>query len=169
MSSTIEREFIRVVKMNFTSIKTYVEKSFDQLNEEEIHICEGGETNSVAIIMQHICGNLVSRFTNFLSADGEKPDRNRDSEFESQNLSKALLLNKWENSWNILFALLDNLSDEEIKTRTVYVRGEAHTVLEAINRQVWHYAFHAGQIVALAKKIKGDGWKNLSIPKKKSN
>lgn len=165
-SASCCNDFLRVAKKNFTSIKNYADKTLEQLEENDIHISYGGETNTIAVIIQHITGNLNSRFTDFFSSDGEKPDRNRDAEFVDARLSKKDLMEKWNSAWIILYSLLDGLKGEDLM-RTVYIRGEAHTALEAISRQVWHYSFHAGQIVALAKQIKGESWKNLSISKKK--
>ena len=165
IENKIAVEYLRVAKMNFSSIKQYADKSIAQLNEDQMHLPTIGENNSIAIIMQHISGNLKSRFTDFLTSDGEKPNRNRDGEFEDTKKSKETLVSEWENSWSILFQLLETISIEDFCTKTVYVRSEAHTVLEAINRQVWHYSFHVGQIVSIAKQIKGNDWKNLSIPK----
>jgi hypothetical protein len=166
IATDCHQEFLRVARSNFESIKSYADKSIAQLQENEFYICLGAESNSVGILMQHISGNLVSRFTDFLSSDGEKQNRNRDSEFEDNGLSKKELIDKWEAAWKILFDLLASLSETHLTRTIVYVRNEPHSVMEAINRQVWHYAFHVGQIVALAKEIKGEEWKNLSIPKK---
>jgi hypothetical protein len=160
-------EFLRVAKQNFEAIKSYVEKSVAQLNQDELHVSGGFENNSIAVIIQHMSGNLISRFTDFLTTDGEKADRNRDDEFVDQQISKEKLLEKWNYAWSVLFSALDDLSGLELHTTIVYVRNEPHSVIEAINRQVFHHSYHAGQIVLLAKQLKGSEWKNLSMPKRK--
>lgn len=164
---TLAKEYLRTVRLNFETAKSYVEKSIAQLDDKQIHLNTGGENNSIAVIMQHITGNLFSRFTEFFSADGEKPDRNRSEEFVDHNFSKKQLLEKWNDAWRILFDLLDTITDEELAGKIVYIRNEPHSVIEAINRQAAHYNYHAGQVVLLAKQIKGNEWRNLSIPKKK--
>ena len=125
------------------------------------------ESNSIAVIIQHLNGNLVSRFTDFLTSDGEKPTRNRDMEFEEQKLSQIELIKGWYNSWKVLLDTLNNLTNEDL-LKPIYIRKEAHTVVEALNRSLTHTAYHIGQIVLIAKHIKKDSWKTLSIPKGKS-
>jgi hypothetical protein len=125
------------------------------------------ENNSLAIVVKHISGNMCSRFTDFLTADGEKPSRNRDSEFEDAPKARAELLEMWEAGWNALFGALEPLNDAHMPG-TVKIRGEEHSVMQAINRQMAHYSYHVGQIVMLAKHFAADNWKALTIPKKKS-
>ncbi len=125
------------------------------------------DSNSIAVIIQHISGNLMSRFTDFLTSDGEKPTRNRDMEFEEQQLSQTELIKRWNNSWQLLLDTLNSLKNEDL-LKTIYIRKEAHSVIEALNRSLTHIAYHVGQIVLLAKHIKKGSWKTLSIPKKKS-
>ena len=127
----------------------------------------GSPANSIAVIIQHVSGNLLSRFTDFLTSDGEKPTRNRDIEFEEQQLSQTELIQKWNSSWKILSDTLNNLTDGDL-LNTIYIRNEAHSVIDALNRSLTHTAYHIGQIVYLAKHIKKDSWKTLSIPKQKS-
>ena len=164
---SVGQEFVRVVTANFKAVKSYADKTIEQLAENELYSSAGNESNSIAVIIQHITGNLISRFTDFYSSDGEKPNRNRDVEFEDQHKSKQLLLKNWNEAWEILFSLLNNIREEDL-LRIVYIRNEPHTVIEALNRQLYHYSFHAGQIVVLGKQLKGADWKNLSIPKKKN-
>jgi uncharacterized damage-inducible protein DinB len=160
-------EYLRSVKISFEKYKAMCEKTFEQLDENNFHFTIDENTNSIAVIMQHISGNIISRFTDFLTSDGEKPNRNRDSEFEEQNLNKIQLMEKWNNSWYLLLNTLENLSDEDL-LKTVYIRNEALSVIESLNRSLTHLIYHIGQIVFLAKYIKKDNWKTLSIPKGKS-
>ena len=138
-----------------------------QLNDEQFFAALGPESNSVAVIMKHMAGNMRSRFTDFLTTDGEKPDRNRDQEFVDGGSSRAELLRVWEQYWELVFQTLNSLGPDDL-SRTVTVRGEPHSVLQAINRQVAHYAYHIGQIVYLAKHWKGAAWQTLSVPKGQS-
>jgi hypothetical protein len=125
-------------------------------------------SNSIAIVMKHVAGNMRSRWRDFLTSDGEKPDRRRDSEFEVEATdTKAAILERWQRGWELLFETLAALSPDDLP-RTVTIRGEAHTVLQAINRQLTHYAYHVGQIVFLARHFAGPRWKSLSIPRGKS-
>jgi len=125
------------------------------------------ESNSIAIIVKHMAGNMRSRWTDFLTSDGEKPDRNRDTEFEAPPTTRTELIEMWERGWNLLFGALEPLSDTDL-TRTITIRTEPHSVMQAINRQVAHYSYHVGQIVYLARHFTGDKWQSLTIPKKKS-
>ena len=125
------------------------------------------ENNSLAIVVKHMAGNMRSRWTEFLNSDGEKANRNRDSEFEEAPKTRAEILDLWDGGWKCVFGALEPLSDSQI-TQTVKIRGEEHSVMQAINRQVAHYSYHVGQIVMLAKHFAGANWKTLTIPKKKS-
>jgi hypothetical protein len=127
----------------------------------------GPDENSIAILVKHLAGNMRSRFTDFLTSDGEKPDRDRDSEFEAPEASRADVLALWERGWAVLFSALEPLSDAD-ETRTITIRGERHSVMQAINRQIAHYAYHVGQMVFLAKHFAGDQWKSLSVPRNQS-
>ncbi len=147
--------------------KRLADGAIAQLSDEQFFATPDAESNSIAIIVKHMAGNMRSRFTDFLNADGEKPDRNRDQEFLDAGTSRAELLRVWEQHWQLVFETLNSLSPEDL-SRTVTVRGEPHSVLQAINRQVAHYAYHVGQIVYLAKHWKGADWRTLSVPKGKS-
>ena len=125
------------------------------------------ESNSIATIVKHMAGNMRSRWTDFLSSDGEKPDRNRDSEFETPPQTRPELDAMWESGWNILFATLDSLTEADLG-RTIHIRNEPHSVMQAINRQVGHYALHVGQIVFLSRFLAGADWKTLTVPKGRS-
>lgn len=126
------------------------------------------EMNSIAVIVKHMAGNMLSRWTDFLTSDGEKPTRNRDAEFEAPPATRAELLALWERGWACLFAALDPLTDTDL-ARTVTIRGEAHSVMQAINRQVAHYSCHCGQIILLAKHFQSSSWKTLSVARKQSD
>jgi hypothetical protein len=125
------------------------------------------ESNSIAIIVKHLAGNMRSRWTDFLTTDGEKPDRNRDSEFDAPPATRAALMELWEAGWQRVFTALEPLNDSDLE-RTVYIRNEPHSVMQAINRQVAHYALHIGQIIFLAKHLQSSRWVSLSIPRGKS-
>ena|SRR2546428_7064473 len=164
---TLGTIYLENAKKLFRSYKAMADKTFDQLSDKELHYEPVQDINSIAVIVQHLVGNMHSRFTDFLTTDGEKPNRNRDAEFEEQLFPKEELLKKWENGWKVVFNTLDTLSPIDL-IKTVYIRQEAHTALDAINRQVAHYSYHVGQIVYLGKIIKGESWQTLSIPKGKS-
>jgi len=148
--------------------KRLAEGAMAQLKDEELFITLDPESNSIAVVVKHMAGNMRSRFTDFLITDGEKPDRHRDQEFElSPATTRADLTKWWEEGWARVFATIEALKPEDVM-RKVTVRGEPHTVLQGINRQIAHYAHHTGQIVFLAKHIRSSKWKTLSIPRGKS-
>jgi hypothetical protein len=148
--------------------KRLAEGAMAQLKDEELFVTLDPESNSVAVIVKHMAGNMRSRFTDFLTTDGEKPDRYRDQEFElSPTTTRADLTKWWEDGWARVFEAIESLKPEDVM-RTVTIRGEPHTVLQAVNRQVAHYAYHTGQIVFLAKHIRSSKWRSLSIPRGKS-
>src|ERR1700733_1168535 len=151
----------------FAYYKKLGERAMDQLTDSQLFTALDGEANSIAIIVKHISGNMLSRWTDFLTTDGEKPTRNRDGEFEAPPATRAELLATWEAGWACLFSALEPLTDADL-TRTVTIRGEAHSVMQAINRQLAHYPQHVGQIVLLAKHFTGDRWQSLSVPRKGS-
>jgi hypothetical protein len=139
-----------------------------QCPDQHLDATLDSESNSIAILVKHLSGNMRSRWTDFLTTDGEKPDRNRDTEFEDPPKDCAGLLAMWDRGWDLIFAALEPLSEGDL-TKVVTIRGERHSVMQAINRQVAHYAYHVGQIVFLAKHFAGTRWKSLSIPKKQSS
>ena len=152
----------------FRYYKNLGEKAIAQIEkDEDLNHQLNEESNSIALIVKHLSGNMLSRFTNFLTEDGEKSWRNRDQEFEKGYNSRAELLSAWESGWACVFNAIEPLQEADLE-RTVYIRNEGHTVMEAINRQIAHYAYHVGQIVFLAKVLKGEGWQTLSIAKNKS-
>jgi len=138
-----------------------------QVTDDHLFRVLDGEMNSIAVIVKHMAGNMRSRWTDFLTSDGEKPDRNRDSEFVDPPATREALLATWEAGWQCLFSALEPLSEGDLE-RTVTIRGEAHSVMQAINRQVAHYSYHCGQIVLLAKHFKHDAWQSLSVPRRQS-
>jgi hypothetical protein len=138
-----------------------------QVADEHLFATLDAEANSIAIVVKHMAGNMRSRWTDFLTSDGEKPNRDRDSEFENPAETREALLRDWENGWACVFSALEPLTDDDLE-RTVHIRGEAHSAMQAINRQVAHYAQHIGQIVLLAKHYAGENWQSLSIPRHQS-
>ncbi len=152
---------------SFRSYKKLAERAAEQLSDEELFRQIDPESNSIALIVKHIAGNLHSRWRDFLTTDGEKPDRDRDTEFELLGDTRGSLMQLWESGWETLFGSLEVLTADDL-TRTVTIRGEPHAVVEAINRQLTHYAYHIGQIVFLAKHLRSSGWSTLSIPRNKS-
>lgn len=152
-----------VIKL-FEYYKLLGEKSMDQLPEEKLFWQYNEESNSVAVIVKHLCGNMLSRWTDFLTTDGEKEWRNRDSEFINDIQTREALLARWNQGWQCLLNSLKQLNEDDLQ-KTVYIRNEAHTVMEAINRQFAHYPYHVGQIVYIAKMVTDHEWKSLSIPR----
>ena len=166
-ATSLATDYLTDVKARFESIRTQAERAAAQVDDAAFLSPLGEEENSIALIMKHMSGNLRSRFTNFLTSDGEKPDRNRDGEFEQAKAdSRETILARWSDGWRILFDALDGLTPDDL-TRTVTIRGEPHTVIQALSRQLVHHAQHAGQIVLLAKHAAGANWRTLSIPRTK--
>jgi hypothetical protein len=160
--------YLDEVRRQFRGHKRMGEGAMAQLRDEDFFVTLDPESNSIAILVKHLAGNMRSRFTDFLTTDGEKPDRFRDREFEvASATTRADVMKCWEEGWSCLFAAIDALKPEDVM-RTVAIRGEAHTVLQAINRQIAHYAQHIGQMVFLAKHLRSSEWKTLSIPRGKS-
>jgi hypothetical protein len=151
----------------FRYYKQMAEKAIAQVTDEQLSVLLDNENNSIATTVKHIAGNQRSRWTDFLTTDGEKPDRNRDSEFEDPPATRAELMAMWEAGWQLVFSTLEPLTEQDLG-RTVMIRGEAHSVMQAINRQVAHYAYHCGQIVFLAKHFKQTGWQALTVPRGQS-
>jgi hypothetical protein len=144
--------------------KTLGDRTFAQLEEPDFHYAPNDESNSIAVIIRHLHGNMLSRWTNFLTEDGEKPDRNRDSEFAPPPLGKEALIALWEEGWNCLLTTLRSLRDEDL-LKTVTIRHEPLIAIDAINRQLAHYPHHVGQLVYIGKMIRNEKWQSLSIPK----
>ncbi|MEO5995082.1 MAG: DUF1572 family protein [Chitinophagaceae bacterium] len=164
MSHTIETIFLESVIKQLRDHKGLADKTFSQLEEADFHFQPGTESNSIAIIIQHMSGNMLSRWTNFLTEDGEKPWRERDTEFGVHPLTRQQLIEKWQKGWECLFNALQQLTGDDLG-KTIYIRTEPHSVVDAINRQLAHYPYNVGQIVYLGKMIKNENWKNLSVKK----
>lgn len=159
--------YLESIKKQFLYYKTLGEKSFEQLEQEQLFVALNENTNSIATIVKHLSGNMLSRWTNFLTSDGEKEWRNRDDEFIDTIASKEELLEVWQKGWDCFFDAINTLKPEQLSD-IIYIRNEGHTVIEAINRQLAHYPYHIGQIVFYAKLLKNSEWNSLSIPKNNS-
>ncbi len=163
-----EQHYLEESIFQLRKLKTQAEKAIAQIGDESFVAVLDSEANSIAILMKHIAGNMRSRWTDFLTSDGEKPSRDRDNEFVLEPTdTRASILSAWEDGWRSTFDAISSLAPNDVG-RTVSIRGEPHTVIEAINRQLTHYAAHVGQIVLLAKHFAGSSWKSLSIPRGKS-
>ena len=168
MKDSLATHYLADAVKTFRDYKALAEKAFEQLGAEEFFLTMDEESNSVAVIIKHMAGNMLSRWTDFLTSDGEKPDRHRDMEFViTKGTTREDLLAYWERGWACVFAAVEPLRPEDFE-RTVLIRGEEHSIIEAINRQLTHYAYHTGQIVFLAKHIRSGEWKSLSIPRNRS-
>ncbi len=163
----MENNYIISVKNQFKQYKILAEKAIDQVPDEKIDWQYNPETNSIAIIVKHLAGNMLSRFTDFYNSDGEKKWRDRDAEFENEKLSRERLKALWDKGWDCLFQVLNGLSPADL-SKIVIIRNEEHTVVEAINRQLTHYASHIGQIIFIAKMVLDNQWRTLTIPKNAS-
>lgn len=163
-----EKAYLTSARAELSRYKSMAEKTFDQLDDAQLFWRQSESDNSIAFIAKHIVGNMRSRWTNFFTEDGEKPWRHRDTEFEGPYANRNEMLSSWQAAWDILFSVIDSI-DEDNYNHTVKIRGEAHSVPAALNRQLAHYASHVGQIVFLGKLIKGESWTSLSIPKGKSD
>lgn len=168
MNDALAKHYLDDSIASLHAYKKLADKALAQLGEDEFFIMLDKEANSVAVIMKHLAGNMLSRWTDFLTTDGEKPNRNRDLEFEIEpKTGKDDVLAYWESGWRCVFAALEPLQAQDLERR-VLIRGEEHTVLQAINRQLMHYANHIGQIVFLAKHFRSAEWQSLSIPRNRS-
>ena len=168
MSDSLGTHYLKDSIASLRAYKKQTEKALAQLNDDQFFVTLDEEGNSVAIIMKHIAGNMFSRWTDFLTTDGEKPNRNRDMEFVIESdATKNQVVDYWERGWHCLFNALEPLKAEDLE-RTVLIRGEEHTVMQAINRQLMHYSNHIGQIIFLAKHLRAADWQSLSIPRNRS-
>ena len=159
--------YLESVKKQFEYYKMLGEKTFEQIPEEKLFWQLNEETNSIAMIVKHLNGNMLSRWTDFLSSDGEKEWRKRDEEFDNDIKTKKELLLKWNEGWECLFSAINPLSDKDLE-QEIYIRNMGHSVVEAINRQLAHYSYHTGQIVFIGKMVQNEKWDSLSIPRGKS-
>lgn len=167
MCMSIGETYLNVVQERFKSVKVDGDKTLAQLDIEQLHWAFNEESNSIAVIVKHVSGNMISRWTDFLTTDGEKKTRDRDDEFFDSIISKEELIATWEKGWHVFFNALHSLTEADL-LKFVTIRGQQHSVIDAIERQMAHYASHVGQIVYVAKQIKGDDWKTLSIPRGQS-
>jgi hypothetical protein len=161
------KEFLTSTRKLFQHYKGMAEKAIAQLDDEQINWRPNDSSNSIAIIVHHLSGNMLSRFTDFLTSDGEKPWRDRDAEFETGYATRAEMMEAWEKGWTVVFGAVDSVKNEDLD-KIIYIRNEGQTVVEALQRQLAHYASHIGQILYIGKTLKGDEWKSLSIPKGQS-
>ena len=167
MTSHLLEQYHSDALQSFRNYKKLAERAIEQVSDEEFFATIDEEANSIALIVKHIAGNLRSRWTDFLTTDGEKPDRNRDTEFEVIEDTRESLTKYWDDGWQILFDAIEPLTEEDF-SKTVTIRGQPHSIVEAINRQLTHYSYHIGQIVLLAKHFRSSEWKTLSIAKNRS-
>jgi uncharacterized protein DUF1572 len=163
----VSAAYLEDVTTQFRKMKKLAEDAIEQVSDDELVVMLDEESNSLAVIMKHMAGNLRSRFTDFLTTDGEKPDRNRDGEFEIDGVpARAAVVADWESGWSRLFSTLESLTTDDL-LRDVLIRGERLSVVQALDRQMTHHAYHVGQIVFLAKHLRSAGWRNLSVPRKR--
>ncbi len=165
---TLAENYLRSCIKEFKGLKELGEKTFSQIKDEDFFWSPDEESNNIAIIVRHLSGNMISRWTDFLTTDGEKENRNRDEEFERLFYTdKDDVIFRWEKGWKCVFVAIDALAEEDL-LKEVFIRKQKHSVIEAINRQLAHYAYHIGQIVYIGKYIESTSWKSLSIPRGKS-
>ncbi|MEZ5428848.1 MAG: DUF1572 family protein [Pyrinomonadaceae bacterium] len=164
MNEAIIENYLKNAVESFRNYKLMAERAIGQISDEDFFRAIDAEANSVAVLVKHVAGNQLSRWRDFLTSDGEKPDRRRDTEFELMDETREDLMRFWERGWQTLFDALTPLTAEDFG-KTVLIRGEAHTVCEAINRQMTHYAYHVGQIALLAKHFRSSKWQTLSVPR----
>jgi hypothetical protein len=168
MADHFDGNWLVDVRVQFEKMKRLAESALAQARDDELNVAIDAESNSLAVIAKHMAGNLRSRFTDFLTSDGEKPDRNRDGEFEINGpVGRHAVLEDWERGWQVLFNTLESLTPADLG-REVLIRGERHTVVQALNRQLTHHSYHVGQIVFLAKHLRSKDWKTLSMPRRRA-
>ena len=160
----MQEEFLSTAIRRMKYYKDLGEKTFEQLEEKDLHFQASSESNSIAVIVQHIAGNMLSRWTNFLTEDGEKEWRQRDDEFEIHHYTRQQIIDLWQKGWDCFFQALESLTDDDL-LKIIYIRQEPLTVIDAINRQLAHYPYHVGQIVFIGKIIRNENWESLSILK----
>ncbi|QEM02138.1 DUF1572 domain-containing protein [Mucilaginibacter rubeus] len=163
----MENDYLTSVKKQFAYYKSLGEKTFEQLTDEQLYWQYNPESNSIAMIVKHMSGNMISRWTDIFTTDGEKPTRNREAEFTPSTPTRQTITETWEQGWQCLFDTLDKLTADDLG-KIVYIRNQGHTAMEAINRQLAHYPYHVGQIVFLGKMLCNENWHSLSIPRGQS-
>ena len=164
----VMQNYLDSVKRIFLLYKQLGEKAMAQVDDKELSWQQNEDSNSIITIVKHMWGNMLSRWTDFLTSDGEKPWRQRDAEFEAEVLDRVTIMKKWDDGWQCLFDAIDGLTDKDLDT-IIYIRNEGQSVMDAINRQIAHYSYHVGQIVYIAKMREKQEWKSLTIPRNKSN
>lgn len=164
--NTVGAEYLKTVRNRFIEVREAAERTFAQLSDEQLVWSPNEESNSIAVIIRHMSGNMISRWTDFFDTDGEKPTRNRDGEFVKGDATREERLSDWNEGWNTFLAALEGIREEDL-LRTIYIRKQPHSVIEAIERQMYHYSYHVGQIVYIAKQLKDANWQTLTIPRKK--
>lgn len=165
-AETLGQHYLSVARSTFLSQKSLADRAVAQVTDEQLFWQPGLDSNSIAILMKHLAGNMLSRWQDILTTDGEKPTRKRDEEFVNDRLPRAELVTLWERGWKRVFDTLDTLAEEDLR-KTITTRGKPHTLLAGIQGHVSHYGYHAGQIVYIARHLASDGWKTLSIPKRR--
>ena len=160
-------DYLENTKKRFAYYRLLGDKTFEQLTDKDLFYKHNNDSNSIAVIIKHLHGNMVSRWTDFLTSDGEKEWRKRDDEFEESTDTREVLIKLWNQGWDCLFNTLNSLTEEDL-SKTIYIRNEGHSVTDAINRQLAHYPYHVGQIVFIGKMLRGEKWNSLSIPKNAS-
>lgn len=166
MPNPIAAEYLKRVYEQFVEVRKNAERTFDQLSDDQLGWAPNEESNSIAVIIKHMAGNMISRWTDLFGSDGEKATRDRDGEFVQDVLDRERLLARWAEGWDLFLQTLQSLQEEDL-LRTVTIRNQPHTVLQAIERQMYHYSYHVGQIVYIAKQLKNDQWQTLTIPRKR--
>ena len=161
-------QYLDSAKRQFMMYKQLGEKALAQIDDKELTWQANEDSNSIVMIVKHMWGNMLSRWTDFLTTDGEKPWRQRDAEFDNESIDRAAIMKKWDEGWQCLFDALNSITDNDLE-KTIYIRNEGHTILEAVNRQIAHYSYHVGQIVYISKLRINKEWQSLSIPRNKSN
>lgn len=169
MENAIATEYLKSVRKRFTDARQTAERAFAQLSDDQLFWAPNAESNSIAVIIKHMSGNMISRWTDFFDADGEKPSRNRDGEFILEGAAgRGELLAVWNAGWDCFLGALASITEADL-LRTIYIRKEPHSVIDAIERQMYHYSYHVGQIVYVAKLLKDADWQSLTIPRKRSS
>lgn len=165
--NAVGTEYLRTVRNRFAEVKATAERTFAQLTGDQFFWTPNAESNSISVIIQHMSGNMISRWTDFFDSDGEKPTRNRDEEFVmAEDTTCEALLARWNEGWSTFLGAVESLTEADL-LRTVYIRKQPHTVMEAIERQMYHYSYHVGQIVYIAKMLKDADWQTLTIPRRR--
>ena len=168
MSESLSQEYLADALSSFRAYKKLADKAIEQTKDDELFVTLDDESNSIAVVMKHMAGNMISRWTDFLTSDGEKPDRHRDMEFVIEtNTTRDDVLAYWDRGWKCVFDAVEPLTPADFD-KTVTIRGQVHTIVQAINRQMTHYAYHVGQIVFLAKHFRSTEWQSLSVPRNRS-